>query len=87
MDDKVRSARWWLIASILMLVPTMIFGAVGFLYLIVWYFAWQKPQATFVKESWGDEYPRKSWAQPLLIAFCCWFGVIFLVFAVVRLRA
>jgi hypothetical protein len=87
MDDKVKAARWWLIASALMFIPTMILGAVGFIYLIVWYFAWQKPQARFVTERWGSGYPRKSWGKPLLIGFGCWLGFLFLVFLVVGARA
>ena len=74
-DDKVRSARIWLVVSIVMVVPTMVVGLVGFIYIIVWYFAWQKPQATFVKERWGNDYPRKSWGFPLLIALGCWLAL------------
>jgi hypothetical protein len=70
-----------------MFIPTMIVGAVGFIYLIVWYFAWQKPQARFVTERWGSGYPRKSWGKPLLIGFGCWLGFLFLVFLVVGARA
>lgn len=82
LEDKVRSARIWLIASVVMLIPVMLIGFVGLVYIIVWYFAWQKPQATFVRERWGTDYPRKSWAQPLLIAFACWFVVVLVLFAI-----
>ncbi|HYC53774.1 MAG TPA: hypothetical protein VEL28_02435 [Candidatus Binatia bacterium] len=75
-DDKVRRARIWLVVSVVMLVPAMIVGLAGFIYIIVWYFAWQKPQATFVKQRWGDGYPRKSWGWPLLIALGCWLALM-----------
>ena len=82
-DDKVRTARIWLVVSVVMLVPTMVAGLVGFIYIIVWYFAWQKPQATFVKERWGDDYPRKPWGLPLLIALGCWLALLAVVVLVV----
>lgn len=87
-DDKVRSARTWLIVSIVVMIPAMFVGLVGFIYLIVWYFAWQKPQATFVKERWGNDYPRKPWGLPLLIAFGCWLAVVvvFVMLAVAFVR-
>ena len=79
MQEKVGTARVWLIVSVIMLIPTLFFGGIGFLYIIVWYFAWQKPQATFVKERWGKDYPRKSWGKPLLFAVAGWFAAVFLI--------
>ncbi len=78
-EDKVGTARIWLIISIVMLVLTIFVGGVGLIYIIIWYFAWQKPQTKFVKTQWGKDYPRKSWKTPLLIGFGCWIG-LFLIF-------
>ncbi|HEX2828158.1 MAG TPA: hypothetical protein VHP37_17520 [Burkholderiales bacterium] len=87
-DDKVRSARIWLVVSIVIMVPALVVGLIGFVYLMVGYFASQKPQATFVKERWGDDYPRKPWGAPLLIAFGCWLAVaVALVLVVTGLAA
>ena len=74
-EDKIGTARIWLIISIVMLVVTIFSGGIGFIYIIIWYFAWQKPQTKFVKSQWGKDYPKKSWKIPLLIAFGCWAGL------------
>lgn len=76
--DKARSktGRIWLIVSIVMLIPTIFFpGLFGIIYIITWYFAWQRKQTKYVKEHWGKDYPRKSWTVPLLIGIVA-FAVI-----------
>jgi hypothetical protein len=92
-DDKVKVARNWLIASIVILIAiivtnvltirvmdvlTLDAGSISLIYIFIWYFAWQKPQSKYVKEQWGKDYPRKSWKKPLLIGFGCWGGFIIL---------
>ena len=92
-DDKVKAARNWLIASIVILIASLVMnvltirvmdvltldaGTISLIYIIIWYFAWQKPQTKYVKEQWGMDYPRKSWTKPLLIGFGCWGGFIIL---------
>jgi hypothetical protein len=79
-DDKVKAARIWLIASIVMFVLTILEGGISLIYIIIWYFAWQKPQTKYVKEQWGKDYPRKSWKKPLLIGFGCWGGAVIILF-------
>jgi len=90
-DDKVKAARNWLIASIVILIVSIVMdvlairvmdvltfdaGTIIFIYLIIWYFAWQRPQTKYVKEQWGKDYPRKSWKKPILIELGCWGGFI-----------
>ena len=70
-DDKVRSSRNWMILSILMLLLSII-GGIGLIYLIVWYFAVNRPQIQYVKQRWGKDYPRQPWGKPLGIAFVLW---------------
>lgn len=65
---KTRVATIWLVASILMLFLTFLFAPFGLAYIIAWYFGFQRPQATYVKERWGKDYPRKGWLVPLLSA-------------------
>jgi hypothetical protein len=36
--------------------------------LLGWYFSDAKPQVRYVAERFGDGYPRRKWARPLLIA-------------------
>ena len=75
-EDKARQGTIWLGASIVMLLATIFTGILGFLYIIVWYFAWQRPQAQFIRERWGKDYPRKGWGVPLLLALGVYIAVV-----------
>ena len=75
-EDKVRQGAIWLGASIVMLLATIFIGILGFFYIIVWYFAWQRPQAQFIRERWGKDYPRKGWIVPLLAALGIYIAVV-----------
>jgi heme/copper-type cytochrome/quinol oxidase subunit 2 len=74
--DKARTGTIWLVASVVMFVATLVTGVFGLLYIIVWYFMFQRPQATYVKERWGRDYPRKGWLMPLLVALVAYVAVI-----------
>jgi len=65
-------ARRWMIVSAVLIVPSVIFGAIALIYLIVWYFLEQRPQYIYVMQSWGPEYPRRSWKGVIAIAFGLW---------------
>ncbi len=76
--EKIRNAQIWLVVSIVMLVilfflPSSLLSLVGLTYLLIWYFSAAKPQAKYIREKWGKDYPRKSWLWPLLMAF----GILF----------
>jgi uncharacterized membrane protein YfcA len=47
--------------------------------LLTWYYASGKPQVDFVKSRYGKQYPRKGWAQPLLMAIAAFIGFIIVV--------
>ena len=80
-QPRVKAGRMWLAASILVVIISGNVYWLNLLYLIAWYFAWQKKQARYVNERWGKDYPRKSWVAPVLIAL----GVATLAAAVVRM--
>ena len=42
-----------------------------FAYLIIWYFAWQRPQARYVRERWGTDYHKRGWLAPVLVGLVC----------------
>lgn len=42
--------------------------SLGILYIIVWYFAFAKSQSDFVKKHMHNNYQKKSWGIPLIIA-------------------
>jgi|GEM_PF-3695500 len=53
----------------------------GILFLALWYFSAARPQARYVKERWGKDYPRRSITKAVLIALAAiWGPVALLVF-------
>lgn len=77
-EKKAKSAHIWVCVSILFLI--LVFMAevasapsegdasparsLALLLLIAWYFASGRGQAKFVKQRYGDDYPRKGWLKP-----------------------
>ena len=76
--ERANAARTWLIASILLVSAMILLSLrphgfqlprfVNFILLIAWYFAAARGQARYVKERFGDDYPRRGWGTPLLLA-------------------
>ena len=81
-DAKARTGTIWIVVSVLALFLAALFGLAGFLYIIVWYFAWQRPQTQYIRERWGKDYPRKGWAVPLLIGVGVYVGLVVLLVGV-----
>lgn len=52
------------------------FRLVALIILLTWYFSSARKQAKYVKETYGNAYPRRSWGLPLLIGFACFVGVV-----------
>ena len=92
--ERAESAKTWLLATTLLLVGMSLGGAlmplsglvglrpiVSFVLLIAWYFGSARPQANWVKEHYGNRYPRRGWTQPLLGALVLWIAgaVLFVV--------
>ena len=82
-ESKARTATIWIIASVLAAIAGALVGFAAFIYIIVWYFAWQKPQATYIKERWAGDYPRKGWLVPVLIALGVWAVLLLAIFLIV----
>ncbi len=77
--QRASSANTWFVVSIavvlgsvvLAAMPTPLAGGVrliNFAYLIGWYYAAAKPQVKYVKERFGDGYPRRGWGVPIVWA-------------------
>ena len=81
-EPRVRAGRIWLAVSVLMLIASSFVPALALIYIITWYFAWQRKQTRFVNERWGKDYPRKGWGVPLLIGIAgvAAFSVVFTLF-------
>jgi len=63
---EVKLAWMWLVASAVLLIPMAFVPRLNLLFIVVWYFAWQKKQTDYVKKRWGRDYIRKGWGAPLL---------------------
>jgi hypothetical protein len=99
--DKAAAARKWAVIYIVTIVGLSVASAFlpsnkaipgivrlcGFVLLLGWYFVSGKPQLEFVKSRYGKQYPRKGWAQPLLIAVGVMIGIVFVVGAITAVAA
>ena len=62
---------WWglaILASYISPNSFVVVSVLSLVGLVVWCFVEQSPQAKFVKQHCGDQYPRKRWLAPLGIA-------------------
>jgi hypothetical protein len=55
--------------TILVPIPEGLFTLASIGLPLGWYLSLGKKQVTYVGETWQDGYERKSWKEPLLIAF------------------
>jgi hypothetical protein len=89
---KAASARNWIIASAVLIFGLSLLGAMdprgpltglarlgAFVLLIAWYFAGARPQARFVEERFGSDYPRQGWLAPLSIGAVAVVGYSFVI--------
>lgn len=89
--EKAAQSKKWVIACIVFLLMAVAsvmlpdssvidraFRAIGLAMLITWYFSSGRHQVRYVKERFGNTYPRKGWGLPLLYTF-----LIFIAFVAV----
>ena len=80
-DEKREStSRIWFIVSVVVLCLIILLPigrALGFLYLIIWYFAENKPQIKYVKDAYGKDYPHKPWTKIVLLGLVIVLGCSF----------
>jgi hypothetical protein len=77
--DEAKANRMWFYVSIAYLglafvtifipIPEGLFTLASIGPPLGWYLSLGKKQVTYVEETWRDGYERKSWKEPLLIAF------------------
>jgi cation transport ATPase len=78
------SIAYFIFAMVTMFVPAIpdrLFNWVAIALLLGWYFSIGKRQIDHVKEQWRDNYVRKPWTMPLLIAFACLIGLVVVFYA------
>jgi hypothetical protein len=75
---EARRAHLWMVADLVFLVAWLVgprlnpaaanlLWPLSFVMLISWYYSSAKPQYVYVKQTYGKDYPRRSWGMPLLI--------------------
>ena len=88
--EKADSSKKWAIFSIIFFVLLTLSGFVfpevelvnalsrplSLALLFSWYFASARIQQRYVKEKFGQSYPRKGWLKPLLLAIVAVIGLI-----------
>lgn len=72
---EARGGLVWFIVSLVLVLPSILLPGSALLYLIVWYYSSVRPQARFVRDRWGADYPRRPWGVPLLVGFGIWIVV------------
>jgi hypothetical protein len=92
---KARAAAGWAVASLALLLGLVVLGVAlphakaldgisrmsGLILLVVWYAVSGREQSRYIKERFGDSYPRKGWGKPLALAALAIFVFIGLIFA------
>lgn len=95
-SDRAASQRAWFYVSLAMLAVYLVLAvaipnaeaadgasrAIGFGYLLAWYFASAKAQAKYVRERWGKDYPRRGWGKPILIGIAAIVGYFMVAVAI-----
>jgi hypothetical protein len=65
--SMARLALFWLAMSVLALAFAILATSrISLPYILLWYFACQRPQTLHLKRQWGTTYPRKPWLVPIL---------------------
>jgi len=71
-EERASTSFIWFIISLLVLAVVIVLPMgrlLAFVYLIIWYFAQNKPQIKYVKERFGKDYPRRPWLKVALLGF------------------
>jgi hypothetical protein len=93
---RADASRKWAIGSTVFLLALIAAGvvlpedkaidsasrAIGFAFLITWYYSNGKEQNAFVLARYGKDYPRRGWLKPVLAALGSFVGLMAVVFLV-----
>ena len=97
-ERKAVISKRWAIANLILLIVTPVItlsmkarsgAGPGWLVLIVWYVANGRQQATYVKERFAGDYPRRGWGAPLGFGVLALigYGLLLLAFAAFAARS
>jgi len=80
--EKAATSMIWVLVAIGGLLLSIVIVSQSFatnsgtVLLLTWYFIQARPQALFLKEAYGKNYPRKSWGLPFLAGVGIWVVVL-----------
>jgi hypothetical protein len=87
-DEALTSLRWaiasvvfWFISSVPLgkyAPPGGLMGLIALLLLIFWYYGSAKPQILYVANTYGKDFPRRSWLVPMavgVVADLAWYAI------------
>jgi len=90
-EKKAKKAKIWFWAGLILFIiaPLLVPNppALGFIMLIIWYFASQKPQTKYIKETLNNDYEKKSWFKPVIIAILAIIAYVILMFILISISA
>lgn len=66
--SKQESAEKWLWASVGIMILSALASVIAFLYIIIWYFVVNRPQARYIKEKYPEGHSERGWKNPVLVA-------------------
>jgi len=92
-EKEAKASILWAYAGIALIVMTIILNffvlsegksskGLFFIYLLVWYFLSAKKQIKYIKETYSNEYDKKSWMKPIGIAIASFLVYILLAFGI-----
>jgi hypothetical protein len=81
-QGKARTSRYWVVVGATVFSGLTLLSALqaqskgagslirtaGFILLLSWYFGSARAQSRYVKERFGNKYPRRGWGKPILAA-------------------
>ena len=81
---RARRASYWFYIGLPLYFFAIALPVAGFALLVIWYFFSNRPQAKYVRERFGTNYPRRPWLAPIGITMGLFFGVTALFIFIAR---
>lgn len=80
--ERAKTSLTWLwisvaVVCVVLAAPQQAAFGITFWYLIIWYFASGRKQATYVSNELGNRYVRKGWGKPVAAAVGAFFVLFF----------
>lgn len=81
---RARAASAWFYVGIPLYFFALALPVAGFALLVIWYFLSNRLQAKYVRERFGNDYPRQPWLGPIFITLGLFFCIATLFVLIAR---